>query len=231
MAVLPDKTIAGVLLNAGFTGAALTTAVAVALAESGGDPNAHNTNAKTGDNSYGLLQINMLGSMGPERRAKFNLKNNEELFNPSTNARVGYGLYKARGSFGDWSTYNHGTYLRYMARAQKAVKENGGAAIATGTVDPTKPSDVNITDRPDTPLPDSIENTIYDLRDSVAGVKGVIDFLTNKDNWFRVGMFVGGTALIIVGILALIGRSKTAQTAVNVAKNVVPVGKVAKVVS
>lgn len=231
MAVLPDKTIAGVALNAGFTGAALVTAVAVALGESGGNPNAHNGNAGTGDNSYGLWQINMLGSMGPERRARFNLKSNDELFNPSTNAKAAYALYKGRGGFGDWSVYNHGTYLRYMARAQKAVKENGGAAIATGTVDPTKPSDVSITDRPDTPLPDSIENTIYDLRDSVAGIKGVIDFLTDSKNWVRVGMFVGGAALIIVSVLALIGQSKAARTAVNVAKNVVPVGKVAKAVS
>jgi hypothetical protein len=38
------------------------TATAIALAESGGNPDAHNTNKKTGDNSFGLWQINMIGN-------------------------------------------------------------------------------------------------------------------------------------------------------------------------
>lgn len=225
MAVLPDDKIAGIALNAGFRGTALTVAVAVALAESGGDPSAHNGNAKTGDNSYGLWQINMLGAMGPERRARFHLPNNEALYDPSTNARVAYGLWKDRGSFAAWSTFNRGNYLAKMARASAAVKKNGGASVGTGSIDPNAPGKTDMS-RPDTPLPDAIENTIYDLRDSLAGVKGFIDWVTDAKNWIRVGMFLGGSALVIVGTLMFVGQSKVAQTAANA----IPVGRALKAV-
>src|SRR5215831_6757861 len=61
------------LASAGFHGQGLDTAVAVAMAESGGHPTSHNTNAGTGDNSYGLFQINMLGSLGPARMQQYHL--------------------------------------------------------------------------------------------------------------------------------------------------------------
>jgi hypothetical protein len=32
-----------------------------------------NLSKRTGDSSYGLFQINMIGDLGPERRDKFNL--------------------------------------------------------------------------------------------------------------------------------------------------------------
>lgn len=73
---------------AGGTDEEARTLAAISQAESSGNPGAHNTNAKTGDNSYGLWQINMLGRMGPERLAHFGLKSNEDLFDPATNARV-----------------------------------------------------------------------------------------------------------------------------------------------
>lgn len=223
MAVLADDKIAGIALNAGFTGNALTIAVAVALGESGGNTQSHNTNAATGDNSYGLWQINMIGSMGPARRRQFGIAKNEDLFDPSTNAKAAHMLWKARGGFGDWSVYNHGTYLRFMPRATTAVRKNGGAAVVTGSVDPNDPNAVNL-NRPDTPLPDGIENTIYDLRDSLAGIKGVVDFITDSKNWIRVAMFAGGSLLVVIGGLMFIGQSKTARTAANL----IPVGRAVK---
>ena len=45
-------------------------ATAIALAESGGDPSAHNDNPKTGDDSFGLWQINMFKELGPARRVR-----------------------------------------------------------------------------------------------------------------------------------------------------------------
>lgn len=223
MAVLPDDQIAGIALNAGFTGSALTIAVAVALAESSGNPQAHNTNAGTGDNSYGLWQINMLGSMGPARRQQFGIANNEALFDPSTNARAAFMLWKARGGFGDWSTYNRGTYLRFMMRASAGVKKNGGRSVATGHIDPNAPGKIDLS-RPDTVLPDAIENTIYDLRDSLAGVKGFVDWITDSANWVRVGMFVGGGMLVSIGVLMFVGQSATARKVATA----IPVGRAVK---
>lgn len=96
--------------GAGFSGRDLDIAVAVALAESSGNPNSHN--AKPPDDSYGLWQINMLGGLGPDRRAKFNLKSNNDLFDPSTNARVAYGIWRGSG-WKAWTTYTRGTYKKY----------------------------------------------------------------------------------------------------------------------
>lgn len=223
MAVLADDKIAGIALNAGFTGNALPVIVAVVLAESGGNPRAHNPVPP--DNSYGLAQINMLGAMGPERRKRFNLKSNEDLFDPSTNLRVAYALYRDRGNFSAWSTYSNGRYLTYLPRANAAVKKNGGRAVVTGRTDPNNPDAVDLS-RPDTPLPDTVENTIYDLRDSLSGVKGFVDVLTDSKTWMRVGMFVGGALLVIVGSLFLIGQSKTARTVASA----VPVGRAVKAV-
>jgi len=76
--------------QAGFKGQSLDTIVAIVQAESGGNPRAYNGNANTGDKSYGLAQINMLGAMGPERRARYGLSSNEDLFDPLTNLRVAY---------------------------------------------------------------------------------------------------------------------------------------------
>ena len=56
----------------------------------------------TGDHSYGLFQINMLGSLGPERRAKLGLAYNAELLNPVKNAQVAYHM---SGGGKDWSAW------------------------------------------------------------------------------------------------------------------------------
>lgn len=92
---------------AGFSGDNVKIAVAVALAESGGDTNAHNT--KPPDDSYGLWQINMLGALGPARRKQFHLSNNERLFDPQTNAYAAYGIWKSNG-WKAWTTYTSGEY-------------------------------------------------------------------------------------------------------------------------
>lgn len=98
---------------AGFRANALEIAFAVALAESGGKATAHNDDASTGDNSYGLFQINMLGAMGPERRKLYELKSNDELFKPEVNARVAFEISDSGKDWSPWSTYNNGAYKKY----------------------------------------------------------------------------------------------------------------------
>jgi Lysozyme like domain len=86
---------------------------AVAGGESGYNTHAHNPNAATGDDSYGLWQINMLGSMGPARRKSFGIASNEELFNPDTNARAAVSILRNQG-LGAWSVYKNGSYRKYL---------------------------------------------------------------------------------------------------------------------
>lgn len=96
------------------------TMAAIAMAESGGNPSAHNPIPP--DNSYGLWQINMLGSLGPARRKEFGLASNSDLFNPAVNARVAAKITKTQG-LSAWSTYTNGAYKRYLGSATVPVSE------------------------------------------------------------------------------------------------------------
>jgi Lysozyme like domain len=134
MATLSRDEIRSAASKAGFSGNDLNIAVAVALAESSGDAKSHN--AKGRDNSYGLMQINMLGSMGPDRRAKFNLKTNEDLYDPATNMRVAYGIYKGSG-WKAWTTYTRGTYKKYLTGSDDTTasdSEEPTSTIASGDI-------------------------------------------------------------------------------------------------
>jgi Lysozyme like domain len=121
MSTLNAEEIARVAYRAGFRGHALTTAVAVALAESNGNPKAHNPVPP--DNSYGLWQINMYGSLGPARRHQFHLDSNAELFKPSTNARAAFSISSHGNDFTPWTTYTSGAYRHFLDRARRAARE------------------------------------------------------------------------------------------------------------
>ncbi|MFD5826096.1 type VII secretion target [Lentzea sp. NPDC060358] len=120
MSRLSPEQIAQHARAAGFEGQGLTIAVAVALAESGGDPRAHN--ARPPDDSYGLWQINMLGAMGPERRRQHGLDSNRELFDSRVNAEVANALSQDGKSWTPWSTYTNGAYRKYLDVARRAAQ-------------------------------------------------------------------------------------------------------------
>jgi hypothetical protein len=86
----------------GFEGIALKTAWAVARVESNGRPLALNDNTRTGDKSYGIFQINMLGNLGVDRKDKFELVSNKELFDPVTNAEITYYMTKGGSNWSSW---------------------------------------------------------------------------------------------------------------------------------
>jgi hypothetical protein len=120
MSQISATQIAQAAYSAGFRGTALTTAVAVALAESDGNPDAHN--GVPPDNSYGLWQVNMLGDLGPDRRRQFGLSSNDQLFDPATNAKAAYAISDDGKSFEPWSTYTDGAYRSHLADAEKAAQ-------------------------------------------------------------------------------------------------------------
>jgi hypothetical protein len=99
---LTDSQLIELLSAVGFKGQDLKEAWAIAKKESHGNPLSHNGNRKTGDNSFGLFQVNMLGLMGADRRDKFNLASNAELFNPVVNAQIAYHM---SGGGKDWSAW------------------------------------------------------------------------------------------------------------------------------
>ena len=125
----------GLARQAGFKGQDAATMAAIAMAESRGRTGALNNNPRTGDLSYGLWQINMLGGMGPQRRRAFGINSNEALFDPATNANAARRVFQSQG-FGAWSVYRSGAYKNYLPAAMAAgagagAGAGGGAAAAS----------------------------------------------------------------------------------------------------
>lgn len=98
------------------------TMAAVALGESGGRPDAHNNDRSTGDNSYGLWQINMIDRLGPERARALGITNYEKLKDPNINAR-GMKLILNSQGFNAWSVYRNRDHLPHLPAVRRAYAE------------------------------------------------------------------------------------------------------------
>jgi murein DD-endopeptidase MepM/ murein hydrolase activator NlpD len=104
------------------------------MKESGGNPQAHNPNAGTGDNSYGLFQINMLGNLGPARLKQFGLSSNDELLDPAVNARVAFQMSQGGRNWGPWGV-GPDAYRDDSARYQEALAKFPGGSAARATIE------------------------------------------------------------------------------------------------
>jgi hypothetical protein len=100
--MLTAQELKDVLYSVGFRGKDLKEAWAIAMKESNGRPMAHNRNASTGDDSYGLFQINMIGSLGPSRLDKFNLKSYTDLYDPVVSAEIAYFMSDGGQNWSAW---------------------------------------------------------------------------------------------------------------------------------
>lgn len=225
MAVLSDKEIAAVAYAAGFKDiASLSTAVAVALAESGGNARSHNGNAGTGDNSYGLWQINMLGKMGPARRKQFGISSNEQLYLPATNAKAAYMLYKQSGGWGPWSAYKNGSYKQYQNRgATAAMAVAKGGSTISGVADPSKNADITV----------GIGDVGVGLNNPMSGIQETIATGINSvmQGFFKIGFGVAGVgmALVLIAVAVTVLMRKPLGNAAKKVIAVAPTGKAAKV--
>jgi hypothetical protein len=117
MGLLSIPDIVRVAVNAGFSGADLVTAVAVALAESRGNPQAKGDIdiPQAGSASYGLWQINSYWH--PEYGPDFTT-----LYDPQTNANAAYAIYAAAGNrFTPWSTYKTGVYSSFVSAVESVL--------------------------------------------------------------------------------------------------------------
>ena len=109
------------LLSAvGFEGEAHRIAWGIAMRESNARPLALNKSTRTGDSSYGIYQINMIYDLGPERRKKFGLTANEQLFDPVLNVQVAYLMTNGGKDFGSWgigpNAYREGAGISTLKR-------------------------------------------------------------------------------------------------------------------
>ena len=99
---LTEVQLVDLLAKVGFEGKSLRLAWAITMRESRGHPLSHYTSKYSGDDSYGLFQINMLGSMGADRREKFGIKSNADLLDPVTNAQAAFYMSAHGTNFGSW---------------------------------------------------------------------------------------------------------------------------------
>lgn len=198
MTVISDGAIASAARGAGLSGNAVAIAVAIALAESGGDTASHN--AIPPDDSYGLWQINMLGSLGPERRQRFGLTSNTQLYDPAVNARVMVALSNGGTNWKPWTTYTRGTYLLYMAR--------GNAAANTTGTSPNNGSNL----------------TPVGLSDSLGGLTSLFTLLQNPRFWLRAALLFTGAGIVFYGFMKITGDNQLSQTTKSVAGGAIDAG-------
>lgn len=120
--------------NAGFSGTSLQTAVAIALAESSGNPSVIGDTSITPGGSVGLMQINLAAH--PEYSAA-------DLLDPQANMDAAFQIYQAAGGFTPWTTYNTGAYASSLPSTALAISApyddediSGEISDALGGVDP-----------------------------------------------------------------------------------------------
>ena len=169
--------------GAGFRGTALVKAVAFALAESSGNPDAHCLNCFPGvrEDSRGLWQINV--DAHPQYA-------NANLYDPAVNAAAAWDVSSGGTTFRPWSTYTSGKYLAYWPVAAAAAHTvEGGAPIMPPKIDAG-------------PLADAAVAVDQAARNA-AKVGDILGALTHPHTWYRVVLVVGGLAGMVVGVVLL----------------------------
>lgn len=238
MTRLTPAQIAAVAAGAGFTGAGLTRAVAVALAESGGDTQAVNVNSDSHrSRDRGLWQINSYWHKEVSDAA---------AFNPATAAAAAYRISKGGKDWSPWATWTNGAAAAQLGRARfgvaQARKGKGGGKGGTtgqpagwddGGIIPGWPDLGDVPGVPDIPgfgdggiipAPPSPGEVIEGAKDTADAVKqGVVllahagMWMSDPHNWVRVALVVGGGGAVILSLYMLAKSGAGGSTAAGAA--------------
>lgn len=184
---LSDAQIAAVVKDAGFPPASQTIAVAVALAESGGNPTAQHTNSN-GSKDYGLFQINSIHA---------ELLNGHLWSDPLQNAIMALSISSNGANWQPWVTYNNGAFRTFLPRAARAT---GNPAINYPTANSSPgPSGISRS-------PGSLSNPDFWRRLAffIAGALllwGALLRSTNIDNQIRGAVYQGAKLAVTKGLV------------------------------
>lgn len=143
---LTGEQVALLLHKAGFRGEDIIKGVAISERESRWKSTAHNPNRSTGDNSYGLFQINMIEKYAEGRRKSFGIASNDALFDPETNVRAAKQMYDGRKSRGngwyDWGPYKgeKETYNTDVSKATRIVNSVDFGGDPMGSASTSRPA-------------------------------------------------------------------------------------------
>lgn len=159
-------------VQAGFEPDVAPTIAAISLAESGGNPNAHNPVYP--DNSYGLMQINMLDEpgypLGAERRARYGLDTNEQLKDPLTNMRAAKDIYDRQG-LNAWSVYRNKSHLDFFPKSEMPGTNYNAETISRGSMPVANTGSSNRDEaKPMGPNEASVMDSLKDLSSFVMGL-------------------------------------------------------------
>lgn len=128
MPTLSDQQILDAVTAAGFPASTWNTAIAVALAESGGRTDATNHDAD-GSTDYGLFQINSVHA---------DLFRTHNWQDPVDNARMALAVSSNGSNWSPWTTYTSQRYRAYLPRAGAVTHEGptGKPGLHTGEQSP-----------------------------------------------------------------------------------------------
>lgn len=194
--------IANAMRKAGWPESAIPIGVAVALAESGGNPRAVNRANRNGSADYGLFQINSIHK---------SILASGDRYDPVDNARMALRVYKDAGSkWTPWSVYKSGSYRKFYTG-----KADGNPNT---TIDPTDPDHMK-------KLQEGIDNGEIGRRRAEINSGSLLSlgFIGTQAFWTRFGIGLLALLLIIAG-LWIIFRQPLTDVAKGLA-NVTPQGR------
>lgn len=196
---LTDVQIASWARTSGFASLNdIITAVAIALAEAGGEIAATHTNLN-GTVDYGVWQINSIHT---------NLFDQYPEWWTISNGAMAYAVFQGSG-WKAWTTYTSGAYQLYMGRARAAATNASAPAGTDLSADSTVAGQDST--RTETIIPgfDSVAQSFSSFATSIAAVSA---WISDVHNWERIGLVVVGGALI-VGALIVVAGDKTLDVA------------------
>lgn len=215
MALTPQQ-IAQYAYRAGFRGADLVKAVAIAMAESGGNPQAYNpelaAGTKSGAGSRGLWQV--YGTAHPQF-------NNATMFDPLENAKAAYQVYREAGNkFTPWSTWNLGMASKLIPTLPKFKIDGSPAGRAQTTTRATaqmtgQTSDAvsNVNNSIGTQIKTGVDGAIDSVKNAIAGktVEG------KQREFFDIGIYGAGVVLILIGLIFIFVNSDAGKQTIQLA--------------
>lgn len=207
MAILTDQQIATTARAAGFSGSGLVTAIAVALAESGGNPQAQgiNRSASGGIASIdrGLWQINNV----------FHAEVSDACaFSPPCAAQQTFRISHQGSNWSPWATFNSGAYRSFTARALAAANAVGSRGSQSPAPTPSSPAA--------TP-PTQPTYALLSAATAYAAAQPTVETVAlgdNTPNNFWKPFQQGVALLFFFGILYAISRTRSGYVAIYYAE-------------
>lgn len=197
---LSDKRIAKAVIQAGFPRGTWRTAVAVALAESGGNSDATHRNSN-GSTDYGLFQINSIHSA---------LLADHNWRDPVDNARMALSISSNGSNWQPWVAWKSGAHRKYLPRAKAALD-------GLGTMDTLE----NELAAPGQTQPGPGKNPYWNVPEDPQwqGAHKSTDFfglIQDPRTWVRFGLILVGGLIMLIALARVSGFADAAVSAAKV---------------